>query len=280
MIKIKYSSATVVGGRAYNQDVLLADTFISTENTTDKQTFGGECVSAEEIKVFAVCDGVGMYTNSGCIAHVALQTVGARVKEYNSCINTEKQVDISLRDWVIDTVEAAKKAVSDYCIENDTAGSSTISLLAIRHNEYVFANIGDSPAFLLNKDGELRELSVRQTLATLHRMLGGEPDPAEEGVLLYHLNDRTQSVCDIVNIIQGTLNDNDAFLVCSDGVFDIFGEDEIKKLLNEKADADVFTAFADAIIDTDNCTAIAVYVHCVEEDTACASAQENDEKPN
>lgn len=279
MIKIKYSSATVVGGRANNQDVLLADTFISAENITDKQTFDGECVSAEEIKVFAICDGVGMYTNSGCIARVALEAVDARVKEYNSCVNTEN-VDFSLRDWVIETIEAAKKSVSDYCLENDTAGSSTISLLAIRQNEYVFANIGDSPGFLLNGGGSFSTISFSHTLASLHKMLDSDVDPAEEGVLLYHLNDRTQSVADVVNITQGTLNDNDAFLVCSDGVFDIFGEDEIKNLLNQKADADVFTAFADAIIDADNCTAIAVYVHCGAEDTACASAQENDEKPN
>ena len=270
--KISYNASTVTGSREYNQDVFLVDSVISEPNSKSNQYFEDEYITSDTVKVFVVCDGVGMFKNSGMAAKSALEAVSERVEAYNSAVESAEadkdDISITLRDWVVETISAAKESMLDYCSKNCTAGSSTISMLAIRNNEYVYANIGDSPAFLMKENGDFSELSIRHNLATLRRMLNEEPAEGEECVLIYHLGERRQDVASTVNIKQGTLGDKDAFLVCSDGVVNILSEKEIQQLLSEKKSSCVFVTDAEKTEGSDNCTAITIYTEAYSDDAS------------
>lgn len=275
--KISYNASTLTGSREYNQDVFLADSVISEPESNSNQYFEDEYITSDTLKVFVVCDGVGMFKNSGMAAKAALEAVSKRVETCNATVEAAESDNddssVSLHDWVVETIGAAKEAMLAYCNENCTAGSSTISMLAIRNNEYVYANIGDSPAFLMKENGDFSELSLRHNLATLRRMLNEEPAEGEERVLLYHLGEKNQDVASTVNITQGTLGDKDAFLVCSDGVVNILSEKEIQQLLSEKKSSCVFVIDARNTEDSDNCTAITVYIEAYSDDACTDDAE-------
>ena len=143
-MKIEYSATTTVGSREHNQDVFLVDEIISNPGIDETQhTVSTSTLLQHAIKLFVVCDGVGSYKDSGFAAQKALEGI----KDFQLKTNSENVTD--LKAWVVEVIQAGKNAMESYCFERGVDGSTTIALLAIKGDEYVFANIGDSPAFLL-----------------------------------------------------------------------------------------------------------------------------------
>lgn len=276
--KIKFSAATAVGKREINQDIFLADKALSSADSIHEQYFENVCMTTEGLKVFALCDGIGSYKNSGFAAHAALSRIREDVAEYNknlSSAETEESYDFSevtkevgnsfpkegdLRALTITLLENAKKSMLKFCYENNYNGSSsTIAILAIKDDDFVFANIGDSPCFLKNAQGEFKELSLRHNLATYKRLLNDVAQEGDERILLYHLGDKSSDVVLTANVVAGKLSDKDAFIICSDGVATI-DVTTMSDMLSEQKASYKFVEMATGVEDADNCTAITVYI--------------------
>lgn len=255
--KINYSAATAPGNRDENQDVFLADEVVSKPKITNNQYYQEEFDLSDKIRLFVVADGVGSLRDSADATKIALDAIKDKVEKTNI---DEKIEEINLKEFVIDAITTAQRTMINYCSQMVTCGSSTITLLAIRGREFVFANIGDSPAFLLRNDNEIRELSLRHNMATLKKLLNEDFVEGEERMLLYHLGEKNINVSLTANVVCDTIKNGDAFLLCSDGVFNVLGLDRIREMLTQRKLSFVFVTEATESYDSDNCTAITIYV--------------------
>ena len=250
---INYNAATTIGGQIKNQDVFLADKFISSPDVTEDQNYVGKYVAENNLCVFAVCDGIGMHEESGRAAEAALKEVKKKCEEFNS---EEKEITIdSIKEWVEKALFSAREKMMEFCKENNIRGSSTIVLLAIANNFYVMANIGDSPAFIIEND-EIKELSVRHNMATFKKMIGVNPAEGEDCILLHHLGDNELTFEEKAS----TIGKNVVFFICTDGVSNAFDDKEMFEYLHEEKMSDFFVSYAGKAPNSDNCTAITICV--------------------
>ena len=248
---LSVNAATSTGLRDKNQDVFFADGFLSSSEIIENQYYSNEFFEDGKLHVFAVCDGVGMYANSGAAAEAALLAI----KEKQSIINAyADNFDIdTVRKWAEDALIAARDALFEYCDKNQTTGSATIVLLAIVNEFYVMVNTGDSPAFVV-KNEEISEISVRHNMSTLKKMLGAIPVEEEARILLHHLGEEEL----IFEEKYGKMSQNVIFFICSDGVSNVFDVMGLFKRLKEKKDASFFVSFASKIPEADNCSSIII----------------------
>ena len=250
---ILFNAATSKGARKKNQDVFLADGHLSSPETTEDQHYSNEEPLGKQLHVFAVCDGVGMYPDSGPAAHAALEAIKEKQKIFNE---TSSEISVgAVRKWAEEALTAAKDAMLNYCGENHLKGSSTIALLAMANDFYVMVNTGDSPVFSAENDN-ITELSFRHNLAALKKMLGMMPVKEEECVLLHHLGDNELTY----EQTNGKIKDGEIFLICSDGVSGAFDESELLSSLRNNKDSVFFVSYAGSLPGADNCTSIIIKV--------------------
>lgn len=250
---ISYNAATTTGDQEKNQDVFLADYFISSPNMVEDQNYVGCCNARNSLHVFAVCDGIGMHEDSGRAAEIALKEIRKRCIDFNEEEN-DLSID-SLKEWVAESLVAAKDSMLSFCKDNKINGSSTIVILAIANGNYVMSNIGDSPAFII-ENNEIKELSLRHNMATLKKMIGATPSEGEECILLHHLGEDLLTCEEKV----GMIKENTVFFICSDGVSNVFDNKDLFDLLQDGMKSDFFVLNASKVPGSDNCTAIMICI--------------------
>ena len=242
-----------MGDQKTNQDVFFADGFISTSQIVEQQKYSNSHDTTKNLHVFAVCDGIGMYNKSGLAAEIALDKI--KEKYYESSMENSEFNAENLYMWVKETISLAKDSVLSFCKKECIKSSTTIVLLAIVNDNYILANVGDSPAFLI-KDNEIRELSLRQNMATFKELLGVMPVPGEEHILLHHLGEKHLTI----EINTGKIDGDSTFVLCSDGIMNAFTQDELLDRVTSKNVAFDLVSYAGNTPKSDNCTAILVHV--------------------
>ena len=251
---ISYSCATFIGKRKNNQDNLIADgaaPFVS-ENMNFANC--GVC-AGKPVYLFAVCDGIGGLGDSAEISRRTAELLCAAFAD----VTEETDLAVWMRE-TLDRADDDARAVSAQC---GTSGGTTATVAAIRGSECVLVNVGDSPAFVLQADGRLHELTIRHNMESYKKMAGVSPAPGDERILLYGVGAGEAKPSRAAHIARGTLNDGDMLLLCTDGVTNAFSEEELAGALLRGIDAQQIVFSAGQIDHADNATAIIVRFHPV-----------------
>lgn len=241
---LSVTAKTSIGSREKNQDVYYVDGRISTENETQYEI---QFEDDNKLHVFAVCDGIGQYQYSGEVAAKALEAIQKHQEKTN-----ENLQSIDLKRWCEEALICANLAIR----ESKLRGSTTIALLAIYQDEYVFVNSGDSPGYVVTNNN-IQELSVRHNMATFKKLLGMQPCIGEECILLHHLGEK--------EVVYGEKQDKmkdeaQTFILCSDGVTNAFDEETLLKDIQEQQEADYFVEKSSQLENADNCTCIIIRI--------------------
>ncbi len=250
-LKYSFSAATHVGDRETNQDnfsVCGQIPFASEDESYRLGSVGSDKFPA----AFVLCDGIGSYESSAQTAVRTLETVNECSKDYPDAPDKA--------EWVRDAVKAVQQNVSSFLKENMLKGGNTLTMLMLDENEFIFTNVGDSPAFIMTKDNELTELSVRHNLATYKKLTGQPVEPDDSRYLIFSIGSNLYDLKHALSIKRRSLSAGDCFLLCSDGVTNELSEEEIAFMLSEKMTADEFVARAASNEGSDNCTAIVIYI--------------------
>lgn len=250
MMNFTCYAATRIGSREKNQDNFCAAGEMPFSAEKKKCVFKAQS-DTEESQLFAVCDGVGSLANSDETAYQSLQLLKERMQGLNEA---DDRV-IWLEDAFAD-LDDEIRCLSD---ESGIDGANTLTALILKGNQYLFANIGDSPAFLL-RDGELTELSVRHNMATYKMRIGQTPSDADSSRLLYCIGSQAGFPKGVINIVSGEIRSGDIFLLCSDGIVNTLGEENLTKLLPKKNPAKKIAVKASRARYSDNCTAVVVRI--------------------
>lgn len=177
--------------------------------------------------LFAVCDGMGG-EDSGEIASLSA------VRAMNIWKENDWKED-SLEKFVTRVQENMTSAVSE---NGKSHMGSTAVILQMDHNSATVVNLGDSRAYLF-RDGVLHQLSKDHTQAQLlaeHGLLSKEMVRKHKGghILTRYLGLNTElSVEDFYVAQPITVQKEDIFLLCSDGLTDMLTEREIEECMEK-----------------------------------------------
>ena len=243
---ISYSCATFIGKRKNNQDNLIADGAAPFDSPRMNYADGGVCPE-RPVHLFAVLDGIGGLGDSAEISRLTAELLR------DAFAGVTETTDLA--EWVRETLDKADDAARSVSAQCGTSGGTTATVALLRGSECVLVNVGDSPAFVLQSDGMLHELSIRHNMESYKKMAGVAPSPGDERILLYGVGAGEARPSRAAHVARGTLNDGDYLLLCSDGVTNAFTEEELASAILRGVDAQQITFSAGQIDRADNSTA-------------------------
>ena len=108
--------------------------------------------------------------------------------------------------------------------------STTIAGLYINGDDYIAFNVGDSRIYRyrsyisqISKDHSIRQEQID---------LGLEPKPGQENIITHYIGSKF-AIPEIVEGI-GRVFHNDIYILCTDGVWGVLGDDDFERILSEK----------------------------------------------
>lgn len=220
---------------ATNDDAALAD-----KNIINEGIFSGKTISNSA--VFAVADGIGGMPGSEIASRIAL-------REISEC-NPDDITKIT--DAI---VEANECILDEAFIRKPRNGyGSTLCVLAIHFDKMFSYNVGNSRLYCM-KDGNLKQLTKDRTVAFdmyENGIISYDEivDNAQSNVLTTYLgsNNFERDWIDIVCHSQ-ELEDDNWFLVCSDGITDYVDDTFLKAVM---LSGESLVDMAQSIIDRAN----------------------------
>ncbi len=209
--KIIYSCTSHVGSiRSVNQDNFICDGHYMDADSPDLSFPLCGIKTSDEESLFGIFDGMG----------------GEECGEVASLIAAKNAAALSIERKPIDVFkqfcQKANTEICTYVAENELSSmGTTAAMLAFSSSEITLCNIGDSKIFRFS-GGVLEQISKDHVAVSafgvkppLSQNLGIPPNELEIDPYL----------------AQGTYNDGDLYLICSDGLTDMVTNEEIVSLL-------------------------------------------------
>jgi protein phosphatase len=222
------TSAAVATGRLVVQAVLRTDVGkVRAENqdfaslTTPKE----EAVSPAGGRLLIVADGMGGHRGGATASRIAAETVKA---QYLS--SETKDVATALQDAL---TRANARVFSESQTNPDLRGmGTTTSALVIRGAQAWFAHVGDSRIYMVRGDSVEQITEDHSLVATMVREGLLTPQEAENhprrNVLQRSIGVGEEVEIDVRGPIE--LQENDTFVLCSDGLHGLVKDNEIKDI--------------------------------------------------
>jgi serine/threonine protein phosphatase PrpC len=216
-----------MGTRKQMHDVRLGHTAVATH--TGRKRRRNEDAYVFEPPLFAVADGMGGARAGDLASRLAAAAVKAG------------EVDGSGKERVVALIQQANSSVYKRSSEDaEAAGMGTTMTVALVEDSVVtFGHVGDSRAYIL-RDGALEQLTEDHSLvAELVRVGKLSPEEAE-----------SHPQRSVVTRVLGTDPDvdvdtftvagrpGDVFLICSDGLTTMIGDDDIVRVLTGRRNLD------------------------------------------
>ena len=256
MAKLYYAAATHEGKvRANNEDNFWVNGFFREDVTQNRLRCDGKVFPNRFVA--AVCDGMGG-ESFGEVA--SLLAVG--------CVQPHTYYE--LPEGAKADIQTANSKICQFITEHDGMRSgSTLAALYIDSGRAVCCNVGDSRVYLLRK-GKLSRLSKdhnsAQRLIDSGQMTEDEArDSSAKRTLTQYLGIFEEEMLLEPHFSEPmTVQNNDCFLLCSDGITDMLWDAEIVQILSERSRPTWQAAqLIEAALDSggkDNITAIVVHV--------------------
>lgn len=191
--------------------------------------------TSAEAGVWVVADGMGGHANGKMASSALVAAVEA--------VRLPETLD-SACDVVSQAIHSANIAIFGHAQEAGLQMGSTVVALVVRGDEFAVLWAGDSRAYLF-RDGQLIQLTRDHTQVQEMVDRGLLEQSEAEDHPMKHVLSRAVGVQDALEIdaIRDRMVTRDLFLLCSDGLYGVVGEDRIAAILAEGG-----SASADALI--------------------------------
>ena len=216
-LRLAVSAVSDTAGRDENQDVAAA------------LALGGDGpAGAAEDFLLVVADGMGGHPAGDVASQIALDTLVAAFPAL-----PEGDLGLALKQAYRRANDAVFQAGED---EPAHAGMGTTLTSALLHGKYAtVANVGDSRAYLLRGDG-LTQVTRDHTVVSDEVAQGritaeaARTDPRRNR-LTHVIGTESKLESKLPNIFELTLLPGDRLLLCSDGLYDVLDEIDIRRTL-------------------------------------------------
>lgn len=223
--------------RDNNEDSLAAVT-VNQASESVSQTVG----------VYAVADGMGGHDMGEVASKLAVRTAIRHL--VSDITETDEALPETYREWLERAVMVANQVVRKTGAEEHKNLGTTLVMAVVVGNAAHIANVGDSRAYLISPTG-IRQIthdhSMVQILVDSGRIT---PEEAAKHPMKNVLTQAIGSDDEInIELFNETLDDDESILLCSDGLWETLGDEEILSIVRT---ADSPSAACQALIDSCN----------------------------
>ncbi len=223
--------------------VARTDAGLVRENNQDSYT----AFELENAIVAVVCDGMGGAAEGALASNNAVRSI----KDYIIERFYSEMSDMSIKTLLVSALEIANRNVYNLSRTDEKYfGMGTTAVAAIILNSYVYiAHAGDSRAYI-KADGKLSQLTKDHSI--IQQMIESGQISAEEAEDHpdKHIITRALGVDDEVKVdfCQEAFNDDDLLILCTDGLTNYVGTNDILNLTND----DCYYDYADRLVNLAN----------------------------
>jgi serine/threonine protein phosphatase PrpC len=206
------------------------------------------------IRACAVADGLGGYEGGEIASKSALETFSKSLTESINTLNKDGKKPILANDFIrrmlIEAVQAANTAVYNQAQSRGNKMATTIASVLILDTQAYIVNVGDSRVYSLDGDN-LRQITTDHSLVS-ELVASGTITPDE---IYTHprRNMITRCVGSQSNVEADTFLEDlklgNAFLICSDGLWEMVRDNQIKDILLQSSNAQ---AACDRLVEAAN----------------------------
>lgn len=209
--------------------------------TLSQPTENGE----RTISIYAVADGMGGHAAGEVASELAVRTAIRRLMD--SLTATDDLAVENCQMWMQNAVSSANKTVYK---QGGAAMGTTLLIAVVIDNTLHIANIGDSRAYLITRDG-IRQLTHDHSLAQM--LLDAGALAPEEAVTSTRRNILTRSIGTHetveVDVFEEHIDQPCYLLLCSDGLWSELSEE---KMLHIVHDSDTVQEASQRLVDAGN----------------------------
>jgi PPM family protein phosphatase len=188
-------------------------------------------IADPRINLYLVADGMGGHTAGEIASKIAAAAMHEVVAAQMIQARPMEEVLRSAAEFANQRIYDSQRETPEY------AGmGSTLTALAFRNNHYCVAHVGDSRAYLL-RDGDLNQLTEDHSYVwplfekgiLKKSELSAHP---RKNLITRAVGTHTQVSVDIQ---QGSVQEEDVYLLCSDGLTDAVQDENIRELLSQRS---------------------------------------------
>jgi PPM family protein phosphatase len=202
----------------------------------------------QTVGVYAVADGMGGHAAGEAASKLAVRTA---IRQLISDV-TEIDDDMpdSYRQWLENAVTIANQVVHHTAEEKGKHMGSTLVMAVVVGQAVHIVNVGDSRAYLISPHG-IRQVTHDQSF--VQTLVDNGTITPEQAATHPHRNILTQAIGSheavTADLYNGTLEADESLLLCSDGLWDMLGDEEIAHIVRA---ADSPSAACQALVDACN----------------------------
>jgi PPM family protein phosphatase len=193
----------------------------------------------DEVGLYAVADGMGGHDRGEVASALAIETL---FKEARSRLERTKRRDIkSLKRLLRTSFANANRSVLECGRENESnMGTTLTTVLVHRGSEALFANVGDSRAYLL-REGRLEQVTRDHSLVAYLVQMGEltreQARTHPSGNILVRSVGSTDDV--EIDVFHIPLQAGDALMLCTDGLWSELPDEDLQQVMVSTPDPQV-----------------------------------------
>ena len=243
---ITTGSTSAAGGRTVNEDMVLI---------LDLPAASGDA-GPEARCLVAVADGMGGHDQGEVASKLAIETLADVVRG-----SAEPDAAVLLKQAFRHANESIFRK-GEGSAEGGAMGTTLVAAL-LRGKYVTIANVGDSRAYLL-RSNRLNQITRDHSLVS-EQVSRGQLSPTEartsprRNILMQALGQRGKLDPKMPDVFELVLLAEDRLLLCSDGLYDIIGDDDVTTVLMQREPAAAAASLVDAAVErgaTDNVSTV------------------------
>jgi serine/threonine protein phosphatase PrpC len=218
--------------------------------------------------LFIVADGEGGYRRGDVASRLAVEYISKVLDHLFKPLPDQPSIKHLVEDQLINAIKQANKGIISYGERQPSARGlgCTVTTALLQDDRAYIANVGNSRTYLL-RNGELKALTKDHSLVA--KLVEAKQIEPEEVYAHPQRHDLYRSLgaghkTVEVDVFQEPMQAGDTLLLCSDGLWEMVRDQEIKKVLSEESDpqkiCNKLIAMANENGGEDNITAIVVQV--------------------
>ena len=177
-----------------------------------------------------ICDGVGSHSNAAYSSNYIVTTLE---KEWQNMSFANFK---NMKNWLYDKIEKLNIELYTKSKKSSKKMGTTIVVVATFKEEVVVYNIGDSRAYGVTIDNDMKLLTIDDSFVGALINAGAITEEEAKNHPEKHILTQALATREKINLhtYTDTLEKFDCFLICSDGLSNMIETDEIKNIIRNE----------------------------------------------
>lgn len=208
---------------------------VRTENQDSILCVSGD-IQGMPAALFLVADGMGGLSYGGQVSrYIKERFLKWWQEDLPSMIRAGWTKEEDMKELLEQEIWDINQTILHFKKEKQCRAGSTLSVLLLYGKQYYVENLGDSRVYRMH-EGMIRQITEDQSLVA--QMIREKRMTREEAYHFAKKNVLTMCIgmFDVPQIFstQGNIEQGDIFLVCSDGFYNVAGEDDIRDVMSQE----------------------------------------------